>query len=148
MALTDLQQRFCEEYVSGEHAGKGGAALVAAGYSENGARQTAWKMLRHSGVRAEIDRLTREALGDHASASVVVLRQILDDPRTDKDFTRLRLDAAKAILDRAGFVAPKAPDAPEDPAAKPMRNWSIAELDAFISDTQAKIAAMSAPTGP
>lgn len=40
---------------------------------------------------------------------------------------RVRLDAAKTILDRAGYVAPKAQD-PSDPFARPISEMTGAEV--------------------
>jgi phage terminase small subunit len=124
--LTEQQRAFASSYVLGEAgvAGNGSASAIAAGYAEKSARQEGYRLLRHQGVRAEIDRLTREALGDHAVAAVSLLGKVIHD---DEAPLKVRVDAAKTILDRAGYIAPKAAD-PIEPDDKEPRDMSIEDL--------------------
>ncbi|HUO90885.1 MAG TPA: terminase small subunit [Rhizomicrobium sp.] len=132
-SLNVQQQAFAEAYVHDPQAGGNGtASAIAAGYAADCAKQTAYRLLRHDGVRAEIDRLTREALGDHASAAVALLGRVVRDEQAP---LKIRVDAAKAVLDRAGFVAPKAPE-PKMIGEKPIEEMSTAELQAFIRETR------------
>jgi phage terminase small subunit len=136
VSLNDQQQNFAALYVlDHETAGNGAASAVKAGYASDCAPQTACRLLRHPGVRAEVERLTRELLGDHASAAVQLLGRVIRDERAP---LKIRVDAAKAVLDRAGFVAPKAPE-PLDPGAKPVEAMSIAELDSFVREGRERI---------
>ena len=131
--ITDMAQRFAHAYVNDpEAAGNASAAARIAGYSEKTAGQKGYELLRHDGVRAEIERLTREALGDHASAAVALLGRVVRDEQAP---LKIRVDAAKAVLDRAGFVAPKAPE-PKMIGEKPIEEMSTAELQAFIRETR------------
>jgi phage terminase small subunit len=134
--LTDQQRAFAACYVTGETAGVGGASAAAAGYAPNSARQEAYRLLRHDGVRAEIDRLTREAIGDHAVAAVNLLGRVIQD---EKAPIKARVDAAKTILDRAGYIAPKAAE-PEDNRPRPVAEMSLAELQAVYDRLQKDIA--------
>jgi phage terminase small subunit len=124
--LTEQQRAFASSYVLGEPgvAGNGAASAIAAGYAEKSARQEAYRLLRHEGVRAEIDRLTREALGDHAVAAVNFLGRVIHD---EEAHVKVRLDAAKTVLDRAGYIAPKAAD-PIELDGKEPRDMTMAEL--------------------
>jgi len=133
VALTDLQAKFAELYVlDPEKAGRGGDCAVLAGYSADSASVTASRLLRHPNVRKEIERLTREALGDHAAAAVQLLGRVVRDERAP---LKIRVDAAKAVLDRAGFVPPRAPE-PVVFGDKPIAAMSIAELEAVARETR------------
>jgi phage terminase small subunit len=133
LQLTDMARAFAAAYVNHpEAAGNASAAARIAGYSEKTAGQKGYELLRHEGVRAEIERLTREALGDHASAAVALLGRVIRDENVS---VKIRVDAAKAVLDRAGFVAPRAPE-PTMIGDKPIEAMSIAELEAVARETR------------
>jgi phage terminase small subunit len=136
--LTDKQRAFAAAYAfDDEAAGNGKASAIKAGYAEKYAAQEAYRMLRNEGVRGEINRLGREMLGDLASASIRLLGRVVKD---ESESTRLRIDAAKAILDRAGYIAPKAAEPDRPVNSKPMAQWTAAELEEFLERTRAKIA--------
>ena len=132
--LNEKQMRFAEAYVLGETAANGAASAVAAGFAADCAKQTAWRLLRHEGIRREIDRLTRESLADHAVASVRFLGSVV---RNETEQTKLRIDAAKVVLSIAGYVAPKAPE-PMQEIEKSIEGMSLAELDAALDAIKAK----------
>jgi hypothetical protein len=138
--INNQQLNFAHEYVLGDTPGNGTQSAIKAGYATDCARQTASRLLRHEGVRAEIDKLTRQALGDHAAAAVGLLGRVVRD---EKAPLKIRVDACKTILDRAGFIAPKAADAPELPS-KPTERLSLAELDVMMVELRAEIAAKAA----
>ena len=146
--INDQQREFASLYVNSDVAGNGAACAARAGYSEDAARQTAYRLLRHDGVRLEIAKQLREAIGDAAAPALAVVRVILADPRIDAAMMRIKLDAAKTVLDRAGHVAPKAAEPERDPTAKSMSEWTMAELDAFVTESRAKLAAMESARAP
>lgn len=135
--LTEQQRAFAAAYVSGETAGVGGASAIAAGYAANSARQEAYRLLRHDGVREEIDRLTREAIGDHAVAAVNLLGRVIHD---EKAPIKVRVDAAKTILDRAGFIAPKAADPEQRSDGTDPNEMTLAELHHITARLRKEIA--------
>src|SRR5262245_20343882 len=102
--LTDQQRAFAAPYTFDPHtAGNGKESAIKAGYAAKHAAQEAYRLLRSESVRAEIDRLNREALGDLATASIRRLRQIIED---DGAPYKMWLEASKTVLDRAGYIAP------------------------------------------
>ena len=107
VSITDKARAFANFYVNDpETAGNAAASACRAGYAERSAhQQEGYRLLRHEGVRAEIEKLTRQALGDHASAAVELLGRVIRDPYVP---IKVRVDACKTILDRAGYIAPKA----------------------------------------
>jgi hypothetical protein len=80
----------------------------------------------------------RQGLRDHMSVNlapqaVKILNEIMSD---DKVNARVRVDAAKALLDRAGYSAAEsaAANQPTRRAGKPLEQMSADELAAFIRD--------------
>jgi hypothetical protein len=140
-SIADRMRLFAEAYVNDpETAGNASASALKAGYAERSVGQEGYRLLRHEGVRAEIDKLLRESLGDHASAAVALLGRVIRD---EKAPLKVRVDACKTILDRAGFIAPRAPDTPPpplDPAN--FRRLNIDELLAMLTAQEAKVKAM------
>ena len=103
--LTDLQQRFIEEYARGGFANARQAAL-AAGYSESVADNAHREILGSTTVAEEIaelkEALTSELKGrllHEAEAAVKALAEVL---RSGTDSARV--SAAREILDRCGIV--------------------------------------------
>jgi hypothetical protein len=139
VALNNQQQQFAMLFVlDPETAGNGAASAAKSGYASP--PQTACRLLRHPGVRAEVERLTRESLGDHAVAAADLLGRVIRDERAP---LKLRIQAAQVCLDRAGFVPPNAPDsppAPLDPAD--FRRMNLDELLAMLAVQEAKVEAM------
>jgi hypothetical protein len=83
-----------------------------------------FRYMRTKGFAADL----RDALNDRlavelAPKAIKRLEAILDD---DKVSSRVVVDAAKAVLDRSGYVATPAPSAPDGLAA--LENLSIDEL--------------------
>jgi phage terminase small subunit len=137
VTLNAQQQSFAEAYVLGETAGNGTASAIAAGYAAGSAKQIAYKLLRYEGVRRVIDHLNREMIGDYATASIRYLGRLVMD---EKAHPKLRIEAAKTLLDRGGYIAPRAPAALE-PGQKDIAGMSIAELQAFVEAGKERVAA-------
>jgi phage terminase small subunit len=138
-SITAKALTFCDFYVNDpETAGNASASARKAGFAERSAGQEGHRLLRHDGVRAAIDALVREALGDHAAAAVQLLGRVVRDERM---LMKLRLDAAKTILDRAGHIAPKAVNPTQAPE-KATESMSYAELLRMLKASEEKIGAM------
>jgi hypothetical protein len=144
--LNEKQMRFVEAYLLGETASNGAASVVVAGFAADCAKQTAYRLLRHDGVRAEIARQRAIILGSElANKSVSRLRMILDaEPMTaghDYHLMKLQLEASKLVLALAGHVAPKAPE-PTQELHKSTKAMSYAELVRMLKVSEERIGAM------
>jgi phage terminase small subunit len=136
--LTDQQQAFVLHYVSGDgSAGNAAESARRAGYSAATAREQGHQLLHKPHVKAAIDEECRRRLSGPLSVKAIgVLEAVLDNPNAAE---RVKVDAAKAVLDRAGFVAPRAPD---HELAKPKQRTGIAdynlvELEEMVADMHA-----------
>ena len=132
---NEQQAAFVNEYVA--TGGNGSEAARRAGYSKKSASQAAYQLLQKPHILVAIHaEQARQIDGEIATLAVGVLRGILKD-KTAKD--SVRLDAAKIGLALAGHVAPKAPEPEPDKGARPMTEWSAAELEEFIRKGRASI---------
>lgn len=86
---------------------------------------------RNAAVAAAVARLSTEG----APQAVAFLLAVLRDR---SESTRLRVDVAKTILDRAGVIPPRASDAP-DAVDKPLHRRSRGELAALIERAQSEL---------
>jgi hypothetical protein len=69
-----------------------------------------------------------------ATKAAALLEHFIED---EKVSARVRLEAAKTILDRAGYIAPKAPPEEENLDEKPLHEMSIYQLERFIAEKEA-----------
>ena len=137
--LTEQQQNFVTAFTSTPGAiGNASEAARRAMYSEKSARDIGQQLLAKPHVRAAIEEANRAQIsGSLASKAVDVLRAIIDDESAPP---KLRLDAAKTVLDRAGFIAPKAEErSQEDEAEHGLSALSTDELRAYIAVEKAKL---------
>jgi phage terminase small subunit len=130
-ALTEQQARFVAEFTSGKGAvGNRAEAARRAGYSPASASELGRQLLEKDHVRAAVDQALRDQIGaDLAAQAIAVLREILED---EKAHPRLRLEASKTILDRAGMIAPKAEEPQRPGARKSLAEMSMEELNEFV----------------
>jgi phage terminase small subunit len=105
--LTEQQAAFVHHYASDpECVGNGAASARAAGYGEKPARDMARQLLDKPHVRAAIDASLRAQIsGRMAVKASRLLERVIDDEDAP---LKVRVEAAKTILDRGGFVAPSA----------------------------------------
>jgi hypothetical protein len=101
-------------------------------------RQCNWReftlYLRSDNVGAELRATMRNVLAnEYAPAAFKFLRDTVGDAAMP---ARVRVDAAKIIVDRAGYVA--APPAQDD-GYKDLQSMSLAELEAFIRKAEAEL---------
>ena len=138
--LNEQQAAFVAAFTSETGAiGNASEAARRAGYSPANARELGRQLLHKPHVRAAIDDANRAQIsGALASKAVEVLLGILDDKTAAP---KLRLDAAKTVLDRAGYIAPKAEERPQpESEAEKLNKLSIEQLEAFVADQEAKLA--------
>lgn len=72
-----------------------------------------------------------------APAAYSLLKEAVTSKDDAKWPPKLRLEAAKTLLDRAGFIAPKAPEAPG--GAKPLQQMDQGELAEQLRRVQAEL---------
>ena len=97
LQLTEKQAAFVDLYVS--TGGKVGIASERAGYAD---RATGSKLLRDPKVIKAIQERMVDAIGVHAAAALGTVVKLAKSAKSDY----VRLEAAKDILDRAGFKPP------------------------------------------
>ena len=102
--LTPQQADFVLHYTSTPEAiGNAAAAARLAGYSEQSARELGRQLLDKPHVRAAVDEANRQAVsGRLATKAVALLERVIEDESAP---VKVRVDAAKAVLDRAGWPA-------------------------------------------
>jgi DNA-binding CsgD family transcriptional regulator len=106
------------------------------GYS----RATVYWYSRNERVVAALRILLERQLVSDAHAARVVLRQMLDDPETNG---RVRADCARILLDRAGFVPPKAKEREGDDVA--LSEMGPDQLRSFVARAQRELADRAKP---
>lgn len=139
--LNDRQAAFVSAFV--EHGDKI-AAADAAGYDGNHLDTTAHRLLAMPAVAAAIQLQTMHRL---RNAAPMALSVIINLARSDKASDRVKLEAAKTLLDRAGFIAPKAADADPD-GNKPLSEMTPDELRDFISKGREQLEAKMVDVTP
>ncbi|MBL26157.1 MAG: hypothetical protein CMM50_01205 [Rhodospirillaceae bacterium] len=146
--LTEQQARFVVAFTSEPGAiGNASAAARVAGYSDKSAAEIGRQLLEKPHVCTAIEEANRaQVSGTLATKAIDVLRQVIDDPDAN---LRIRVDAAKTILDRGGFAAAKAeaPDASRSPEKAPSE-MTLEELEAYIQDGRKRLAEMDATIQP
>jgi hypothetical protein len=139
--VSPAEHLFLEEYC--ENGGNVAIASKASGVAPNDAR-----LLLNSieGMRYLRNTLNRLMLVKLAPAALGVLQRYLD-PATDiKKLSKVQLETAKTVLDRAGLVVPRAPELRTD--EKALEELSSAELNSFIEDARRQIAKRDAQDAP
>lgn len=102
--LTDreaVHRAFVKEFRKHENATQ---AAIAAGYPENRAEAAGYALLRTAPVLAAIQADARRYLISDVGASIRTLQLLRDKATSEK----VRADAARTLLDRAGLIAPRA----------------------------------------
>lgn len=99
--LTTRQRRFVHAFIRGDLTQ--GEAARCAGYAESVSDNVASKLMRNPLIQQAIQRETLKAIG---LAAVPALRAVVSLVREAKS-DYVKLEAAKDLLDRAGFAAPQ-----------------------------------------
>lgn len=140
--LTAQQSAFVVAFTNEPGAiGNMSEAARRAGYSHKSAGEIGRQLLEKPHVKAAIDAANRAQIGSSlATKAVGVLQQLIDDETVP---AKVRLDAAKTILDRSGY-SPTRREEPEDPAEKELNDLSIEELTAIVDEEMERRAAAKA----
>ncbi len=112
------------------------ASMKAAGYSETVRASVAIT----PAMQAYLRQLMVDKLATSAPAAISVLSGLMDDEEAS---SKIRLDAARSILDRAGFVPPKASDAPTV-GEKSLHEMTRTELADRVQQLQGEISGSGA----
>jgi phage terminase small subunit len=119
--------------------GDASTAAQMAGFSKPTA--DAWRLLRIPHVLAAVDDAMKTALAQDAPAARHLLRQYVTDPKMNP---KIRLDAAKTLLDRSGHIAPKARDERAE-REKSLHEMSADELRAMVDRLETEVANRAMP---
>ena len=130
--LTDKQAEFVRFHCQGMNATQ---AAVASGYPEASAAQRGYELLHTPHVLAAIHTATRRRLVSDAPNSVRVLQFLRDNAESEK----VRAEAARTLLDRAGLIAPRAA-APDGKANLTLHELSLDELRDLANKLQSEMA--------
>jgi len=137
-ALTAQQRAFIKAYVE---TGDEKVSIVDAKYTGNAA-VIAWELLHNAqivaGIQAEISLRIRTKGARLAQSVLMAAAEAKDAPWST------RVDAAKALLDRAGMAAQRARD-PEKPPERPLSEYSIDELRGVVDRLEREAADHAKP---
>jgi Terminase small subunit len=99
--LTRMQQRFVDAFLA--NGGRAGDAACAAGYAAASASTAAANLLRNPLIQREVVKGTLQAIGFAAVPAVGVVTRLMTAAKSDY----VKLEAARDILDRAGYGVPQ-----------------------------------------
>jgi hypothetical protein len=102
--LTDKQAAFVAALIE---TGDAPTAAQLAGFLDRPSKE-AWRLLRIPHVLAAVNAAVQIALAEDAPLARYLLRRYVKDESMNP---KIRMDAARTLLDRAGHIAPKARDA-------------------------------------
>lgn len=148
--LTRQQWQFVLAITNDGLTGK--AAAERAGYAE--ASVSASQLMRNPRVLAAIrDEQTRTLGTELATKAIGYLRVVMDmdetvedqetgQTRIDSRVAKLKLDAAKTILDRAGHIAPKAQEI-KSADKRDLEDYTTAEIEDMVRRTRETLDAMT-----
>ncbi|MBR0661196.1 terminase small subunit [Neoroseomonas oryzicola] len=141
--LTEQQAAFVFHYTSDPAClGNGSASARAAGYSDESAGEIARQLLEKPHVRAAVDAALRSQIsGRMAVKASRLLERVIDDEDAP---LKVRVEAAKTILDRGGFVAPSAFEKAAEAARREGKTVNALTLD----ELRAEIAAIAQSAVP
>lgn len=92
---------------------------------------------RSKDFAAELKAAINDKLSLHlVPKAVKALDEVISDEKINP---KIRVDAAKAILDRAGYSAVEVAARSKLPDGDPMETWSIDRLQKFVSDFEARL---------
>src|SRR5215831_18299686 len=134
--LTAMQEAFVERLIE---CGDAGTAAQLAGFSKP--TTDAWRLLRIPHVLAAVNAAVRTALAEDAPLARNLLRQYVKDTEMNP---KIRLDAAKTLLDRSGHIAPKARDESAE-REKSLHEMSTDELRAMVDRLETEVANRATP---
>lgn len=131
--LTAAQRVFVDRLAEGCDKSE---AIIKAGYKDEKPEREAWRLLQQPQILAALQIQVARRLAVGAAVARKVLHDIMVDESVDK---RLRAACAKDLLNRAGFIAPKAQEARKG-AETPLNEMSTTELRALADKLEGEIA--------
>lgn len=102
--MNEKQTRFCEEYVKDYNGAK---AAVRAGYSENGARVTASKLLTKTNIQNYVQELQQELLKQCKVEAHVVLGKLMQEANNFDNPGSTRVQALGLLGKHIGLFTDK-----------------------------------------
>lgn len=138
-AISDLNERqgvFVRSFI--EH-GDARKAAEEAGYTGTTVRNAHTQLLNTPRIAIAIAVAARDRLARAVPMALNTLEHLVQHAVSE----RVKVDAAKAILDRAGLVAPRAPEAGEPD--KPLNEKSAEELRSLIDKWEGELANRATP---
>ncbi|MEY9506919.1 phage terminase small subunit [Bradyrhizobium diazoefficiens] len=130
--FTPKQHAFASFLIDGVEKRK---AAELAGYAKESADLEANRLLRHPAILAAVQIGIAKRLAIGAPMALSVIQDFALDTSMHP---KIRLDAAKTLLDRAGHIAPKAVAQGQN-AAKPLNEMSMAELRELADKLEGEI---------
>ena len=130
--LDDRQLLFVTYYVE---SGDGEGSALKAGYAPSTARIWKSKLISQAHIAWGLAVATRKAIANSAPMALRTLKTLAESAESEK----VRAECAKALLDRAGFVAPRATLAPAKDD-KPLHEQSTSELQALAARLESELA--------
>lgn len=112
-------------------------SLKASGYAGPDKPRQILRYLSSARIALAIQIAVRKRLVQNAPMALGVVESIATNPEISP---KVRLDAAKTLLDRAGHIAPKAIDGAKDTTNTPLHEMSTDELRRMASDLESEIA--------
>jgi superfamily II DNA or RNA helicase len=134
--LTELQMNFVQAVGRGLRPAD---AVAESGYQTGNPHQVAHHLLRTPSVMRAIQVETARQLAEAAPMALDVVKRLALGELGAANLPKVRLDAAKTLLDRAGMIAPKAKDA-DSSLDKQLNEMTVEELRALMSKLEGAIA--------
>jgi phage terminase small subunit len=132
--LTDLQAAFVANYVE---TGDSHKAALQAGYAPATARTAGTEILRVPHVAQAVARAVAQRLAMSAPMALAVIEELSSNADISP---KVRLDASKALLDRAGFVPPRAAANNVGKIDTPLHEMSVDELKTLAARLENELA--------
>jgi hypothetical protein len=132
--LTELQSNFVASFVE---SGDAHQAALKAGYAPATARTAGTEILRLPHVAQAVACAVAQRLAMSAPMALAVIEELSSNADISP---KVRLDASKALLDRAGFVPPRAASNEMGKLAPPLHEMSVEELKALASKLENELA--------
>ncbi|WP_158980582.1 terminase small subunit [Parasedimentitalea maritima] len=129
MAKVDWEKRaaFAEAYVDSGNATK---SALAAGVPNSSAHSMGYKWLRDT----QVVEMVKQAMNDRLKALGPIAIQVIQDVLLSEHASpQVRLQAAKDVLDRLGWVPPKRPEAIGPVERQELVEYSLHELETLAS---------------
>lgn len=139
--INDQQRAFVVALV--DNGGNATQAAIAAGYSKVSARQQAHALLDKPHVTIALREEQRRALSRMSSQALRVLEGLLNDNKAPH---RVRIDAAKIVLDRAGHM-PRQEKPEEETSKKSLDQMSSEELYEVIRGGNERLERLAVESG-